>query len=218
MTMELYGTRTSPFTRVVRIVAMELGFALDLREIFWRLSSDALFQLNPGGRIPLLVDGARRLSESRTICSYLMEHEQARAADTFRLLHGTRRWDEENLLGMIYPAIESLVVIRVLNDPPAVSHPYVDRCRERIGHCFQTIDELARQGYLVDSERFGMAEAALITAADAIEGRGAADLQMYANVTAIRTRFASRPSVVGSSPPFEADGKSNAPARAPHGR
>lgn len=216
--MELYGTRTSPFTRVVRIVAMELGFALDLREIFWRLSSDALFQLNPGGRVPLLVDGARRLGESRTICSYLMEHGQARAAESFRVLGGTRRWDEENLVGAIYAAIDSLVVIRVLNDPPAVSHPYMDRCRERIRHCFQSIDELARQGYLVDPACFGMAEAALITAADAIEGRGAADLQMYANVTAIRARFANRPSVVNSSPPFEADGKSNATARALHGR
>lgn len=212
--MELYGTRTSPFTRVVRMIAMEMGIALELREIFWRKSSDALFRLNPGGRVPLLIDGAQHLGESRTISSYLMEHEQARPAESFRVLGGTRRWDEENLVGVIYAAIDSLVVIRVLSDPPAVSHPYVDRCRERIGHCFQSIDELASRGYLIDPERFGMAEAALITAADAIEGRGAADLGMYANVTAIRTRFASRPSVVNSSPPFEADGKSNAPARA----
>ena len=201
--MEVYGTQTSPFTRIVRIVAMEMGIDLPLREMFWRKTSDALFKINPGGRVPLLIDGARRLGESRAICSYLMEHEQARPVDAFRPLNGSARWDEENLLGLIYSAMESLVVIRVLNDPPAVSHPYVDRCRERIKHCFEAIDQISRQGYLIDPDRFGMAEVALITAADVIEGRGAYDLGEYANVNALRQRFSARPSVVATAPIFQ---------------
>jgi glutathione S-transferase len=201
--MEVYGTQTSPFTRIVRMVAMESGIDLPLREIFWRKTPDTLFEINPGGRIPLLVDGPRRLGESRAICNYLMEHERARPVDSFRPLSGSWRWEEEHLLGIIYAAIESMVVIRVLGDPPAASHPYLDRCRERIACCFGAIDGIAGQGYLIDPDRFGMAEAALITAADVIEGRGAGDLGMHANVGAIRRRFSARPSVAATVPVYQ---------------
>lgn len=201
--MEVYGTQTSPFTRIVRIVALEVGIDLPLREMYWRKAPEALFQLNPGGRVPLLVDGPRHLSESRAICAYLMECAQARPQDSFRPLRGESRWDEEHLLGIIYAALESVVVIRVLGDPPAVTHPYIERCRERIRRCFDTIDTLAKKGFLIDSERFGVAEAALITAADVIEGRGAAQLGRYSNVGAIRSRFGARPSIVATAPRFE---------------
>lgn len=55
--MELYGTKNSPYTRVVRVLAAELGLAPELRPMVWRETPDALFELNPTGRVPVLVDG-----------------------------------------------------------------------------------------------------------------------------------------------------------------
>ncbi len=200
--MEIYGTPTSPYTRIARIVAAELGFQPPLRTIKWRETPDDLFKINPAGRIPLLVDGECSVGESRTICNYLMAHPEARPAASFRRLDGDARWDEENLLGVIYAAIDGFVVIRVLDDPPAISHPYKERSRERIDQCFRAIDVIAAQGYLIEPDGFGMAEAALITAIDTIGGRGVADLSGYADAHAIRTRFAERPSVTETTPVY----------------
>ncbi len=200
--MEIYGTPTSPYTRIARIIAAELGFQPPLRMMKWRETPDDLYKINPAGRIPLLVDGDRSVGESRTICNYLIGHPQAHPEASFRKLEGDTRWDEENLLGMIYAAIDGLVVIRALDDPPAVSHPYKERSRERIEQCFRAIDDIAAQGYLVEPNGFGIAEAALITAIDAIGGRGIADLSGYVHTNSIRTRYADRTSVAETAPVF----------------
>lgn len=200
--MEIYGTPTSPYTRIARIIAAELGFQPPLRTMKWRETPDELFKINPAGRVPLLVDGDRKVCESRTICNYLMAHPEARPEASFRKLDGATRWDEENLLGIIYAAIDGLVVIRVLDDPPAVSHPYKERSRERIDRCFRALDAIAAQGHLVEPNGFGIAEAALITAIDAIGGRGISDLSAYAHAYAINARFADRLSVVETTPVY----------------
>ncbi len=200
--MEIYGTPTSPFTRIARIIAAELGFQPPLRMMKWRDTPDDLYKINPAGRIPLLVDGDRSVAESRTICNYLMVHPLARPEASFRKLEGDTRWDEENLLGMIYAAIDGFVVIRYLDDPPAVSHPYKSRSRERIDQCFRVIDDIAAQGYLVEPDGFGVAEAALIAAIDTIGGRGIADLSGYVHANAVRARYADRASVADTAPVY----------------
>jgi len=194
--MEIYGTPTSPYTRIARIVAYELGFSLPLRELSWREDAGTLFEANPAGRIPLLVDGDLRIGESRVICNYLMEHDGAAQSESFRPLRGASRWDEEGLLNTLYGAIDSFAVIRFFGDPSGESHSYFARSRERIDQCFLAIDQIAARHYLVDPDHFGMAEAALITAVDAIEGRKVADLGEYKNVGAIRTRFMDRESIL----------------------
>jgi len=200
--MELYGTKTSPFTRIVRIIAAELGFNPGFREKAWRKDSEAIYKLNPAGRIPVLADEGRRICESRIICSYLMEHEKAQSDGSFRMLRGPHRWEEENVLSMIYGSLESLAILSYFRDPPPVSHPYIDRNQGRIDACFAELDTLSSKGYLIDKDRFGLAEAALTTAMDIIEGRNFARIDTFRNVQDIRSRFQFRPSVAGTAPDF----------------
>jgi len=200
--MELYGTKTSPFTRIVRIIAVELGFEMPLIEKAWRRDSHDIYRLNPAGRIPILVDGDRGVSDSRTICNYLMEHEKAQPAQSFRVLRGKKEWDEENALCMIYGFLESVAMLSYFRDPPQVAHPYIDRNRERIDECFEGLDTISAMGFLVEPDSFGMAEAALITSMDIIEGRKFADLGAYENVREIRSLFRHRPSLTDTRPDF----------------
>lgn len=200
--MELYGTETSPFTRIARIIAAEIGLSVPLRPMAWRKDPVGLFQLNPAGRIPVLVDGDRSVCDSRVICNYLMDHADAAPADSFRSLKGPEKWDEENVLCMIYGSLESVAILSYFRDPPQVSHPYIDRSRERIDECFSGLNDIAAKGFLVEANTFGLAEAALITSIDVIEGRSFADLGAFKNIHDIKTRFVTRASVVATKPDY----------------
>lgn len=72
--MELFLNGTSPYARAVRIVALEknLGHALDLSWVDPWNDDDALLDVNPHARVPvLLTDEGVALTESLLICLYL---------------------------------------------------------------------------------------------------------------------------------------------------
>lgn len=200
--MELYGTANSPYTRIVRVLAAELGFEPQLRPMAWRETPDALFALNPTGRVPVLIDGDLRLTDSRVICAYLAQHPQARVPSDLRLPAGHSRWDEENLMTLAYGILDSGGVLRVMRDPPAVTHPYLDRSSRRIESSLAAIDQRCARGYLIEAGTFGLAEITVLTAADAMAAAGLAAVDQYRQLQVVRERWRDRPSLVATAPRF----------------
>jgi len=201
--MDLYGTPTSPYTRVARIAAAELGFSYDFHDLRWRVSPTELFAVNPIGRVPLLVDGQQRIADSRVIWAYLQARPNAAPPESLRPLDGAHRWDEENMVSLIYATMEAMMVLRGLAEPPPVTdHPYLARSRERIDICLAAIDTAASRGFLVAPDSFGLAEAALIAATGVLDGYRIAKIDGLRHIAAILDRFASRPSVAGTQPEF----------------
>lgn len=200
--MQLFGTCTSPYTRIVRIMAIELGYDLPLCEIRWRQTPEKLFAINPRGRIPVLVDMDVLVTESRTIVEYLWEKaggQMPRHTDLRNICES--RWEEEAILSDVYGVLEAIMLLRGMAEPPAiVAHPYLDRSKERIGHCFAQLDSKAGRGYLVKANTFGIAEAALVAASDAFETYGFGDLDSYSSVCAMRARLAERQSIAKTRP------------------
>lgn len=72
--MKLYLNATSPFARVARIIALEKGLQ-DQLELCWSdpwSNEPALLQVNPVGRIPVLVtEDGHAIAESLLIAQYL---------------------------------------------------------------------------------------------------------------------------------------------------
>ena len=69
--MILYSGPTSPFGRMVRVVSLELGVALDERVIEVS-KAEFLDAINPLRQIPTLVtDDGEAVYDSRVICRYL---------------------------------------------------------------------------------------------------------------------------------------------------
>ncbi|MEJ7729298.1 MAG: glutathione S-transferase N-terminal domain-containing protein [Polyangiaceae bacterium] len=74
MTMKLHDFAFSPNSRKVRAVAYELGIPLEYVHVDLVRNASrapAFLQLNPNGRVPVLVDGDLVLWESTAILRYL---------------------------------------------------------------------------------------------------------------------------------------------------
>ena len=200
--MELIGTYTSPFTRLVRIFALELGFDIPVRELFWRKTPDELFAVNPRGRIPILRDGTTYIAESRVIVDYLWEKVPERGVTAgLRRIQGEGRWVEEGVLSGCFGILESIMLIRGLQEaPPVHEHPYVVRAHKRMQQCLTELDGMAFKGFLVSSDTFGLADAALICAIDSLEYYGLHDTTSYVNLNKLSQRLSLRPAIRHTHP------------------
>ncbi len=93
MKMKLYGSKTSPFTRKVRVFAAELGLADLIEEIETDPNSNPppeFLAANPMSRIPTLVtEKGEALPDSDLILEYLMTRGQTGIQS---LPRGTKRW------------------------------------------------------------------------------------------------------------------------------
>jgi glutathione S-transferase len=83
--MKLYITRTSPYARVVRVMALERGLAQRLQAeiVATRVPDSVVNDLNPTGKVPTLeTPEGVILSEAKLICQYLDAlHEQTPVVD-----------------------------------------------------------------------------------------------------------------------------------------
>ncbi len=70
--MLLLCTPNSLYSRIIRVVAIELGVDLPSEYVGVRNTADKLLVFNPAGKVPtLLLDDESVLAESRPICEYL---------------------------------------------------------------------------------------------------------------------------------------------------
>jgi len=90
MTMKLYCSLTSPYSRKVRVVIDELGLGDQIEEVMTdRLTHRRIPRANPLSKIPALVtDHNEALPDSSLIVEYL----QARARPLAQLPRGSQRW------------------------------------------------------------------------------------------------------------------------------
>ena len=95
MTLKLYGTPRSHFTRVVRMQCAELGLDHEWVDV-GNVGDATPFGGNPLMRVPVLVDGELSLWEADAICRYLVERE---GRDPLGV--GKLSWADENLVGVV---------------------------------------------------------------------------------------------------------------------
>lgn len=104
MTYTLYGSRTSPFVRKVRMLMEDLPYDFKELDIFSPEGAKILNEVNPINQLPALVDGDQKIWDSRQIYNYLcFKHELPKMT-----------WDEENILTAIDSAASSGVTILLM--------------------------------------------------------------------------------------------------------
>lgn len=199
--MQLFGTHNSPYTRIVRVIANELGFVPALQELHWRSAPQETFTVNPTGRVPVLVDGELRLFESRVIAEYLLQHPRARPSADLRPPGGPKHWEEQNLISLAYAILDTGGILRAFGDL-AGSHAYLDRAAQRVRECFEALNAASAQGRLIAQDGFGMAEICAITAFEAAQGaRFLPELDLE-GLRQVVERHRQRASIANTTPNF----------------
>ncbi len=100
----LYGSKTSPFVRRIRIVLDELPYEFKEINLFEGQDAINLNKINPINQIPVLVDGANTIWDSRQIFNYLNAIHRFSNID----------WMDENQLTALDGAMNSGVALHLM--------------------------------------------------------------------------------------------------------
>ncbi len=200
--MKLYGTLTSPYARLTRIVMLEKGLDGEV-ELVWtktRVPDDPLLGIHPSGRVPVLIlDDGTVLEDTPVIVDYLdnlapparFTQSSSRGDWRYRAMEATARAMIDGL------AVWAREVIRPRQEqsPTIIDH---ERGRaSRLADHFES-----RIGDPVLNGPLSMAQIYLFGALD-IERR-LPDFRWREGrpgLVAWHSRIAALPSVVGSAPP-----------------
>jgi glutathione S-transferase len=195
--MKLFGTRTSPYVRRVRIVAQLTGAPLELVDTFTKDGQAALREASPIWKVPVLETEAGPLYDSRVIIDYLIERFDAKAA----LVPPPRdRFRDANRISVIDGALDAAINVFYLRrdgaDPQAI--PYLQKQLDRVTSAMEWIesDLAANQS----SPPAGLAEIALVTTVDWMRFRNAYPTERHPATLAFCERAASAPAFRSTAP------------------
>jgi glutathione S-transferase len=189
--MKLYGTTTSPFTRRVRIVAKEIGEAVEWVDTAGEAGQAALRELSPIRKVPIAVVDGRTLFDSRVIIDWLV---------TTRGYGGITpprdRWRELNLLNAVDEALGSMIQLFYLRrDGIAIDgNAFATRQLERTDAIFSWL------GTELSPHQFGLPEIAVICTLDWMDFRKAYPTERAAALAPLRAAWAERASIAATRP------------------
>ncbi len=121
----LYGSKTSPFVRRIRMILQDIPYEFKEMNIFEGVDATTLNKINPVNQIPVLTDGDNTIWDSRVIFNYLNSLHRLQNFD----------WQDENLLTAIDGAMNAGVALLMLKRSGfniQDSSMYIDRQKERI--------------------------------------------------------------------------------------
>lgn len=198
--MRLYGTRTSPFVRRVRVVAHELGQDLELVDTSTPEGQAALGRVTPLLKVPVLELGGVAVLDSHPICDLLLA-QQGHDGDGLR--RSGDRIGDSNLIHAIDGALESAIrLFYFQRDKVDVEPiPYMRVERDRVTRTLAWLEGQVRGQWCTPEAGFGLAELALVTTLEWIQFRAAAPLDAYPKLLALAAAHAQRPSLVATRPP-----------------
>jgi glutathione S-transferase len=121
----LYGSKTSPFVRRIRMILENIPYEFKELNIFEGQDAVDLHKINPINQVPVLVDGENTIWDSRQIFNYLNAIHRFQNMD----------WTDENNLTAIEGAMASGISLLLMKrsgintDEPLM---YVQRQKDRM--------------------------------------------------------------------------------------
>lgn len=203
--MRLIGSQTSPFVRMVRVTAAELGMEYDFQETgpFATMSAEdkALIEnSNPLMKIPVLHDDGHVIFDSRIIINHLVR----KASDQARHIPFTTplTLEQENLITVIQ-GIADAAVLRFIFTSTTDLDPqegYLARSYTRIEKGLHYLNDHKALGY----EGFGIPEIMLLCVLEWFDKRGIYDWHSFGALSTLHQKFKDRPSLAQTRIPEDA--------------
>lgn len=196
--MKLYGTTTSPFVRRVRVVAAEVGEAIDLVNTAPDAGQAQLREVSPIRKVPVAVVEGRTIFDSRAIIDWLTITrgwgEMTPPKDV---------WQQANLVNAIDDALESVIQTFYLKRDDNIAHTaskFATRQIERADAIFAWLaTQLASDGRSFGGG-FGLAELSLICTLEWMEFRQTYPTERAASLSGVRAAWAERPTLAATKP------------------
>ena len=201
--MKLFGTTTSPFTRRVRVVALELGVPFELVSTATPEGERQLRALTPLWKVPTAVlqeaSGERILWDSHALVAWLLARH---GPGPFATPAGHDPWHESNLVYAIDGALDSAINAFYL-EREGISRertPYLAKQLERVTCALGWVESQLQGESFSQPGRLGLAELALVTTLDWMVFRGRYPVAERPRLSAFLQAHADRPSLRATYP------------------
>jgi glutathione S-transferase len=194
----LIGSKTSPYVRRFRLwLHGRMKFDLKLID-YINVPEDATFlkTVSPINKIPVWIDGEKKIFESRVIANYL---NRKNAWEPLSL-------EEENMLSFSDAAADVAINLFLLRrggtdfDGVHGKNWYIERQRERLPSIFEQLEPWAKSRDEKNPDHWNYSTASLFSFVDWAEFRGTADFTAFPGLTDFVKRFSHKPGVAESSP------------------
>jgi glutathione S-transferase len=195
--MKLYGTLTSPFVRKVRVVAAELGEAVERVDTATPAGRAALREVTPIAKVPAAEVDGRLLFDSHVIVDWLVTtrgwHELTPPRDV---------WRTHNIVNAIDAALDSMIQLFYLRrDGVAVDGTaYAERQLERADAIFTWLGKELAPGGRSFERGLGIAEISLIATLDWLDFRDVYPTKRAGAVESVRAAWREHPSIAATRP------------------
>jgi glutathione S-transferase len=191
--MKLLGSATSPYVRKLRVIAHELGLALDYAETAALEDPAALLAANPLGKVPaLILDDGETLVDSPVIAAYLISLSPSQTLVAATGMAHFRALTTEAIVDGI---LDAAIILRFNASQGVTSGMWVDRQ-------FRAIDRALAVLATRVTDATSYAELAVVIACDYLDLRWPAiDWRAHPQLAALHTQLAERPSLKATRPP-----------------
>lgn len=187
----LIGSPRSPFARICRILMIQNKIPFDFKALDFvndEKDAAALAKETPINKVPLLVEGSRRIFDSRVIVNYLTQK------------HGLRPLsiEEENLVSAIYSCMDVGVVLFLMRkDGFDINGPgfFLTRQRERVPNNLNYITPWVRSLDPANPGDWNYASISLYCYIYWAKARDLLHLKDYPEMAAFMDKFGGAPGV-----------------------
>ena len=204
--MKLIGSLTSPYTRAVRMLCIELSLTFEFEETppFKNMTPEwdkQLKQTNPLFKVPILIDDDKYLVESRVILNYLAHiYRNSPNFDGRVLSTDINSYQKQNLISVLYGVLDAAALGFMMR----ASYPELDAEVGYLQRSFERIkggmEWLESSGDFDDS--FEIPEILLISLLQWFEKRDLLNWRnTYPKLTALHDQFKGRQSVISTMIP-----------------
>lgn len=198
--LHLYGTRTSPYVRRVRVVARMVGAPIELIDTSTDDGQLQLQTVTPIWKVPVLDGEDKAIFDSRVIVDYLLRRHGNR---NLRTDSGVGRWREANLVTALDGALDAAINCFYLerDGGEAKALPYLQKQRSRVSSVMSWIDKQLDGAYFTDVHRIGLSEVSLVCTLDWMRFRKTYDVDAHESFVKFLEAHDSFEPFVATRPP-----------------
>lgn len=196
--MKLYGTTTSPFVRRTRVVAAEVGEAIDLVNTAQEAGQAQLREVSPIRKVPVAVIDGRTLFDSRVIIDWLTT-----TRGWGEMTPPRDPWREANLVNAIDSALEAVILTFYLKRDDGVApsaSAFATRQIERADIIFAWLATQLAPDARSFGGGFGLAELSLVCTLEWMDFRQTYPTERASPLAGVRAAWAERATVAATRP------------------